>query len=277
MPLSDRLAALLSARVDGRRLVVPRVMVGLGALARGVEADRILGQVLAPGRLRLPYLPVPAIPAWAVRPLVIAWGGAALLFALGLRPRLSGGVLIAIILYTLALDQQTYSNHLYLLAWIVSLLLFGLPASRSAAAVGQGLPAPALVPAWPVFLLKVQLSVVYFFSALAKVTPDFVSGGLLRRHFRHEGMLAMPAAWARVEVLAPVAIAAILLELFLAFAPWSPRLRKPAAWAAIGFHLVLPALIEPFVAVQLMVFGVEMLALFWLFLADAEDGPWARG
>src|SRR6185369_9344845 len=74
---------------------------------------------------------------------------------------------------------------------------------------------------WPILLLKLQLSIVYLFAALSKLNSQYLSGFMLAPNFRKS--LMFPP-----RVLSAFAAASILVEVFLAFALWSMRLRKPA-------------------------------------------------
>ena len=93
---------------------------------------------------------------------------------LGWRARLTGTILALAVVFVIALDRQTYSNHLYLMAWLTALLV--------AADAGDGLAIRTerrRVTFWPVILLCLQLTIVYVFSALTKINDSFLSGEVL--------------------------------------------------------------------------------------------------
>ena len=91
-------------------------------------------------------------------------GGLGLTVAAGKAVPVTGTLLAALVGYVLTLDQQTYSNHLYLLS-LLSVLL--------ALAHTERHREPALT------LLRWQLVVVYAFAAASKVNADFLSGRVI--------------------------------------------------------------------------------------------------
>jgi hypothetical protein len=184
--------------------------------------------------LWLPRLPQAALPA-----LILAWLALAAAFTLGYRVRATGSALALIMVYSLLLDQQSYSNHLYLLALIVAVISLA--------------PDPAL-------LLRYQLSVVYGFSALWKCNAYYLSGIVIGAHL-------VPALepWARFEYMATLAAASLLVEVFLAIAFWVPRWR-PAAWTlGLFLHVGCTLMLAPGYHVQIAVFTLEMIALYTAF------------
>ena len=95
-----------------------------------------------PGILAIPIASVPRLPPEWVNLFGLAWIISALAFAAGWPRRLSGLVLSGILAYTLVLDQQTYTNHLYLFGagrWFHH--------ARSVAAAGRSGAGMAGVPA----------------------------------------------------------------------------------------------------------------------------------
>ena len=145
--------------IDARPLGVARIIVGLAALIRGVVALDILSRFDGPDIVRMPvlgWLPDPGSAAALV--LVLVWIAAAIGFAVGWKVTMTGSTLAATIAAYLTLDYQTYSNHLYLLVLLVILLVVA-----DAGAAHTSRPHRP-VPLWPVTLIKVQISLVYFFS-----------------------------------------------------------------------------------------------------------------
>ena len=63
---------------------------------------------------------------WA---FILLWVLVAIAFVIGWRTRVAGAVLGCLIGYSLLLDQQLYSNHLYLLFLIVVLLTISAAAA----------------------------------------------------------------------------------------------------------------------------------------------------
>ena len=107
-------------------------------------------------------------------------------------------------------------------------------------------------PAWPIRLIQLQLTVLYGMNAIAKSSPQYLSGDALMDmsvelgNFRvdfssgalHLGMLAIPVA--------VLAAASAFVEYFLSIAFWVRRLRWVAAVAGILFHIVLARVVKIF-------------------------------
>ena len=103
--------------------------------------------------------------------------------------------------------------------------------------------APDVAALWPLWLLRVQVCLVYLASGISKlVDPDWISGLVLwDRVVRYQHELAPLPEWARdllVERWPFYAIgpAAVLTELFIGVGLWFGRTRLVALWVA----LVLP-------------------------------------
>jgi uncharacterized membrane protein YphA (DoxX/SURF4 family) len=282
------IARLLTATVDPRPIAIVRVVIGLTAIVRVVEARRIFAHLFLPTTIRLPYVAwLPQIPTAGVRWLLTLWALAAVLLALGCWTRTAALALAATLLYVVLLDEQTYSNHLYLLALVASLLacanagaVYSLDARRARAAapiaaVGVAVAdVPAAVTgAWAHFLLRTQVSATYAFSGLAKMNHAYLSGATMAAYMSPRVLAAMPEA-GRLPLVLAFSWGAIALELWLAFALWRRRWRSAAVGVGVGFHAAMVALLPPGVRFQLTIFAVEMLALYVVFF---EDGLWGAG
>jgi hypothetical protein len=215
-----------------------RILVGLAAIGFALEAWVSMGRVLTPQVVDMPYAAwYPRLPLAALPLFVGIWLSAALGFALGLRARLCGAILALSMAYTLFSDQQLYSNHLYLAMLVVLLLAladsgarFSLDARRSG---GRD-----EILEWPILLLKIQISIVYFYAALLKINSQYLSGATLAE-FWPFNEAALSGGWAASPLLPILAVASVLTELFLAVALWSPRLRWVALAAGVGFHMAI--------------------------------------
>jgi hypothetical protein len=167
-------------------------------------------------------------------------------------------VLAATMGYTLFLDQQLYFSHLYLFCLIVLLLTLaysGWPAeSRS-------------VWRWPVLLLQIQLSIVYFFAAITKLNPVYLSGYILRTTLRQD----LPTVIFNANVLRVMTVASIVIELALAVGFWIKRLRKGAVVVGVLFHFTMVLSLTPLVAVQLALFAAACIAIYPLYFIQSEQ------
>jgi hypothetical protein len=210
----------LTEHIDSRPLGLARIGVGVAALLKALITIPILFRLTQPEILAFPYFD------WVPRPtvsLVVVigsfWLVSAVLFTLGWRVAVSGSVLTVTLALVLAIDQQTYSNHLYLMAWLVFLLTLaragsGFSISRSDEPVVR----------WPVLLLMVQLSVVYGFSGITKINPGFLSGSVLAGSLQG-GVIPFPDFLITPQFLSALAGVVIAVECALALLIWHTRLR----------------------------------------------------
>lgn len=266
-----QLTALLDQLIDGRASAPPiaaaRILTGIAALGHLLEEIAVVSRFGDPHVLRLPYVTFSPDPGSSlVSALFVIWAISALAFALGWFTRLMGGLLTLVMSLVLLLDQQTYSNHGYLLILLVLLLTLANSGAGWSIDSRQG-RAGNLVPAWPVALLRVQFSIVYLFGALAKVNTEYLSGDVLGNYLRGDGWLTLPHAWLTDPVLVTLSIAAVVVEAFLAIALWLPRLRLRWIGVGSGLALHLGILLVMHETFSLVVFCLTMAPLYLSFFS----------
>jgi hypothetical protein len=250
----------LTTEIDARPVGLARIIIGVAALIRAFVAWRVLYRLTDPEVLRAPvapWLPEPDLPL--VISIIAGWVISAILFTLGWRVSITGPVLLGAIVVTLSLDQQAYSNHLYLMAWLVLLLTL--------ASAGSGVNirrSDSPVVRWPVLLLMIQLSIVYGFSALTKFNESFFSGEVLAGTLGY-GLLPFPDSFRTPFLLSVTAAAVVFVELFIAIFIWRRRFRPAAFLVGLGLHVSITLLMSG--TLELLVFSLQMLALYPLFLS----------
>jgi hypothetical protein len=257
--------------LDPRPLGLTRILVGAAALAKAVILIPLLAELTTPGILTVPVFdwmppPTPAL-AWS---LLAVWLIAGALFTLGVWVPASGPLLLVCVVTPLVLDSQTYSNHLYLMAWLVILLVIA-DSGAGRAVIGRDRP----VANWTVLLIALQISLVYFFSAINKLNPEFLSGEVLAGSLSG-GLVPFPESLRTPRFLAPLAIGAIMAESFLAFGLWSPRLRRLAFAVGVVLHASITLLMAD--TMELAVFSALMLSTYPLFgqVAPAHEARATR-
>lgn len=108
-------------------------------------------------------------------------GLAALGVMLGAWYRISAVLLFLTFTHVFLLDQAQYLNHFYMIS-LISLLMIFVPAHRTLSI--DAWRKPGLrgddVPAWALWLLLAQLSVVYFYAGIAKLNGDWIKGEPMR-------------------------------------------------------------------------------------------------
>ncbi len=105
-------------------------------------------------------------------------GIAATFVMLGFLYRFATPVFFLAFTYWFLLDQTRYLNHLYLVS-LISFLMCFLPANRSFSIdslLRKGIRTD-VVPAWTLWLLRLQVGIPYFFGGLAKLNSDWLQGG----------------------------------------------------------------------------------------------------
>jgi hypothetical protein len=248
----------LSTQVDPRPLAVARIGVGLSAVLNVVDQVYTLrattqGDVAFPLWGWLPAVSGVGIAAYAVVAL-----SAALALVTGVASRAAAAALVLSTWFVFAWEQQTYSNHMMLTAWLALWLVLA-PSdaawSLRARAEGRG-----VVRLGDQVLLMSQLAVCYLYAALVKLNPGFLSGDLLREFVS----LDLPSF-----VWPAAAVGTVVTELALVVGLWFRRTRWLVAAAGLGLHLSIP-LAMPGNAWSLLAFSLQCLSLYPLFLLARE-------
>lgn len=251
-------------RCDGGPLGQARFVVGLAGVLAAVEARGILHETLAPHMLRMPVWSFTATwPAGAYDAVWGVWLIASVGMTVGLFTRASCLLVTLAAGVYIQLDHQFYSNHAYLLAILAFLFTMGdAGAAYSCDALRN---ARRDVPAWPVALLKIQLSIVYAFAAISKVNMVYLSGAVLAANMIHGPLRRFPQLVDSPEWMCAAASASILVETALATGLWIPRWRKPLIVGGIAFHVLLIIVFPANQRPGLAVFTFEMIGLYVLF------------
>lgn len=248
----------VSRRVDARPLALFRIIVGAAAFLKGLATARLLDRLLVEGAVRgRSYLWVPELTEDLAGPIIALWLTLSVMTAIGLWTRTSAAGLALLGFYQLLADQNLYSNHLYLL----TLFLFLLAASDSGADLSvdwlrRGRPR-ATVCLWATTLIRIQMSLVYFYTATAKMNSNFLSGYVLEQVF------VIPEAWKIAWLLRALAWLTPALEFALAFGLWIPRVRPIVAVGGLLFHALIPLLMRPYAV--FLVFSAISTGSYLLF------------
>jgi uncharacterized membrane protein YphA (DoxX/SURF4 family) len=270
MAALSELGRALTAPVDPRPLAILRMVVGGNAVLCGVESWANLRVIADPQGLRVPFVPgLTPVPAEWLTLFMTAWFGAAALLAVGWFTRAAGIALAGLMTYTLLVDQQTYSNHLYLVILETLFLVVGNAGAIWSLDAASGRREAQAVPAGAVSLWQLQISIVYFFAAAAKLNPGFLSGEVLWIYWPTEGALAFLAPLRTREALMPLAVAAVAVEFFLAFALWLPALRRLAVAVGLALHAGMVAMVWQKDPTGIIVFALASLPPYLLFFRSA--------
>lgn len=185
----------LGAEVDGASLAVVRwvtagamLVVSLSVLLSGRTADIFM----RPGiRFHYPLakfvIPLPGSLPYALLAVIAA---ASLAVILGWRTRVATLVLCAATVYWFLLDRLTYSDKYYLIT-LMTILMAVVPVNRWLSADRRlGRETQSTIFGWQLWLIRVQLILVYFFSAVGMLQSDWLAGAPLTERLATSPMTA---------------------------------------------------------------------------------------
>jgi hypothetical protein len=262
------LRAWTNATFPAGPLALTRIGVAAAALVKCWIIAPILIGLSAADALRVPAMWSAYPPRTVIFLLIAVWVAAALGLGLGLAPRVSAAVLAGCVVTTFLLDQQLYSNNLYLLGLLVFLLAL---ADSGAAWIIRGRRRRERVPAFPVFLLLAILPIVYGFAGLSKINPQWLSGGIVLGSLR-DGFLALPAGLRTVEVMRGIAAITIVAEVVVALGLLVPRTRRIALAGGLALHAGMVLMLTgPLELFGFTLASASLYPLYW-HLGEARVG-----
>jgi hypothetical protein len=230
-------------------------------------------------RLVSPVLSGFALGDGATRALVVARTVLSVLLLLGVRARLSAGLLGVVSYLLLLADRYRYYHHLHLL--YVSLLFLALAPIGSSLALDRAVkqlfeklrrrgrlrappPAPlvlAKTPAWPLQLIRALVIGVYVAAGVSKLDASWLNGDALRELERFHVLKGPLWEWVRDAVgHALVARLSLVTELALPVALMLRPTRRLAIVGGWAFHAGISA------CMPVYSFGIQMslfLLAFW--------------
>lgn len=257
----------LTRRTSSRPIAAARAIFAVAVLLKAWDIRDKLVHLTGDEGLLIPYVPFTPTPSEPiVHVLLAAWTVGGLGLLLGAWSRWSAALVTAAIAATFLLDQQLYSNHLYLMLVLAPLFTIADTGARwsiDARRVSER----TTVPAWPIDLLKVQLSLVYGFAAVSKLNAEYLSGEVLDVYITALGPVGFPPSWETSTVMSTLAVASVAIEAYLAIGFWIGRRNRWIALAlGVVFHAAIVATMRS--RLGLTVFSLEMFALYALFF------PW---
>ncbi len=274
----QRAEAWLTRPIDPAGLVAFRVLFGL-LMCAGLLRSLATGWVARFYGERQFFFKywglswIEPLPVEAMGALYVALALLALCVALGLFYRTSALLFAIGFTYVELIDVTNYLNHHYL-ASLLAFLLVLLPLGRVGSLDARQHPERRLltVPAWCLYLLRVQIGVVYVHAGLAKLGGDWL-------------LHAQPLnLWLTARVGTPV-IGPLLDQVWVAYAAsWAAffydttivlwlswRRTRPVAYAALlGFHLFTHLLFD------IGMFPFLMLTAALIFFSPSWPRPWVE-
>jgi hypothetical protein len=249
--------------VDNASLGAFRVLFGLLMLASVVR-------FAAKGWIREFYLEptyfftyegfswVHAWPAWGMYAHFVLLGVLALMIALGFCYRASIFLFFVGFTYVELIDKSTYLNHYYLVSVLCFLMTFLPLDERFAWRPFRRSPERTASPAWVLYALRLQLGLVYFFAAVAKIQGDWLlRGAPLKFWLAARGDLPVIGPWIAMPGAALVfSWFGFLFDLTVPFFLLNRRTRPYAFAVLVIFH-----------AMTAMLFRIGMFP--WIMIVTA--------
>jgi hypothetical protein len=180
---------------------------------------------------------------WPDHWLYVHWailGVLGFFIAAGFLYRLSAALFFLGYTYTFLLDESRWLNHTYLICLFSFLLIF-VPANRALSVDAWLNPKirSGRAPAWTLWLLRMQIGVVYFFSGVAKLSPDWLRGEPMREWLASRNDFLIIGRFFREEwAVYLMSYGALLLDLFIVPLLLWRRTRLAAFCVALAFHLM---------------------------------------
>jgi hypothetical protein len=212
------------------------------------------------------------LPEWGLWLVFVALAGLALAIALGFAYPLSMGAFFLLFTYVELLDKTTYLNHYYFISVLSFLLLFLPLNGRHSLDTRLGWATPrATVPAWMVWIVRLQLGFVYFYAGLGKLNRDWLIEGQPLRiwlHARTSTPLIGPL-FDRAWVGYAMSWAGMVFDLTIFFWLCRPRTRLLAYAAVVVFHTLTAVLFNIGLFPWIMI-GGTLVFFDWRWLTPAD-------
>lgn len=212
-------------------------------------------------------------PAWGMYAHCIGLAVLALLIACGCWYRFSMLLFFVLFTYLELLDKTNYLNHYYFIS-VLSLLLLCCPLHQALSVDAWRQPGlrSATVPAWVLWILRLQIALVYTFAGIAKLNADWLlyAQPLNIWLTARTDLPLLGSIFAQVWVHYAMSWASVVFELTVVFFLLWWRTRIWAYSLLVGFHL-MTLLLFP-----IGMFPWIMMVVTTLFFAPAWPRRWLR-
>lgn len=191
----------------------------------------------------------------------VVMGLAALGVTVGAWYRISAVVLFLTFTYVFLLEQAHYLNHFYLISLLAFLMIF-IPAHRAGSVDAWRRPALRSndAPAWCLWLLLTQLSIVYFYAGIAKLNTDWLNGEPMRTWLGERTDIPVLGRFFTEEwCIFMFNYGGLAFDLFIVPLLLWKRTRVPAFLWVISFHML------NFILFNIGIFPWMMLAATLLY------------
>lgn len=242
----------LNTQISIAPLVVFRIVFGTMmflAVSRFLLNGWVEQQYVSPG-FYFSYFGTDWMPSLSAETLYLIFGGmlvSALGIALGFYYRLSAITFFILFSFVEFLDKSNYLNHYYFVTIVSGLMIF-LPAGRSFSIDTCRNPLKRLqtIPRSVIFILQLQLALVYFFAGIAKVNHSWLIEAMPLRIWLppHEGIPVIGHLFTLPETAYVFSWFGCIYDLTIPFFLFWSRSRPFAYVAVIAFHAVTALLFQ---------------------------------
>ena len=142
--------------------------------------------------------------------------------------------------YVVLQEEALYLNHFYLIGILILMLVF-VPAPRAFSVAARRRPGQRsqTAPAWTLWMLRVQIGIVYFFGGVAKLNADWLAGEPMRKWLAAEtGFPLIGRFFTEEWMVYGFVWGGLALDLFIVPAMLWKRTRIPAFAGVTLFHLM---------------------------------------
>jgi vitamin K-dependent gamma-carboxylase len=167
--------------------------------------------------------------------------------------------------YIFLLDKSIYNNHIYL--FILLAILLSFTNADRVLSLWKKRSDPVLTPGWQVFILQMQIVIVYFYGGIAKLTKDWL--------FNCQPVRVLVDKLPTDHILAPIFkneagiyllnYGGLIIDLGAPLFLWYKPLRKWAIFLFIGFNLLNSRIFS-----DIGIFPYVMLFSLLLFYTPGE-------
>lgn len=189
------------------------------------------------------YLHLPVLQDYQFYIAFVLIGLSGLLICLGLFYRFALITFLICFGYVFLLEKIHYNNHYYLMLLMAFLLLW-MPAHQSWSLDSLRKPRPPCSRYWHIFLLRMQICIVYFFAGIVKTNPDWLEGNIFRAWVEHGLHLGRITRWPVVGplfqqdwVIYGMTYGSTIFDLSIGYFLWNKKTRFWAFVLAAVFHI----------------------------------------
>ncbi|MCA9039957.1 MAG: HTTM domain-containing protein [Planctomycetaceae bacterium] len=181
-PVAELLDEMLYTPISARPLIYFRIILGL-LLFKNVFSYIYEGKIekyfLAPAaNFNFPLFPW--VQAWPGNGMYWHYGllcVAAVCFILGLGFRYASAIYCLGFLYAFLIERALYLNHHYVVILLTFVMTF-MPANRMLSLDTKFgfVKRMEYIPSWSLWVLRIQIGIVYFYGGVVKINEDWLSG-----------------------------------------------------------------------------------------------------